>query len=69
VAALPCVKPGAKTVNALQGGDLIMTALLFDKSEFVPEPAAAEPAKNGEPCLRRAVRDQVVMHREAVDDL
>jgi transposase len=46
-----------------------MTAPLFDKSEFVPEPAAVEPAKKGEPRLRRAVRDQIVMHWEAVDDL
>jgi transposase len=46
-----------------------MTAPLFDKSEFVPEPAVAEPAKKGEPRLRLAVRDQIVMHWEAVDDL
>lgn len=46
-----------------------MTAPLFDKSEFVPEPAAAEPVKKGEPRLRLAVRDQIVMHCEAVDDL
>ena len=46
-----------------------MTAPLFDKSEFVPEPAAAEPTKKGVPRLRRAVRDQIVMHWEAVDDL
>jgi transposase len=46
-----------------------MTAPLFDKSEFVPESAAAEPAKKGEPRLRLAVRDQIVMHWEAVDDL
>ena len=46
-----------------------MTAPLFDKSDFVPEPAAAEPAKKGEPRLRLAVRDQIVMHWEAVDDL
>jgi transposase len=46
-----------------------MTAPLFDKSEFSPEPAAAEPATKGVPRLRRAVRDQVVVHWEAVDDL
>jgi transposase len=46
-----------------------MTAPLFDKSEFVPESAVAEPAKKGEPRLRLAVRDQIVMHWEAVDDL
>ena len=46
-----------------------MTAPLFDKSQFVPEPAAAEPTQKGEPRLRRAVRDQIVMHCEAVDDL
>ena len=46
-----------------------MTAPLFDKSEFVPEPAAAEPTTKGVPRLRRAVRDQVVVHWEAVDNL
>ena len=46
-----------------------MTAPLFDKSEFVPEPAAEEPSKKGPPRLRLAVRDQIVMHWEAVDDL
>jgi hypothetical protein len=46
-----------------------MTAPLFDKSEFVPESTAAEPTPKREPRLRRAVRDQVVMHCEAVDDL
>ena len=42
---------------------------MFDKSEFVPEPAAVEPMQKGNPRLRLAVRDQIVMHWEAVDDL
>ncbi len=46
-----------------------MMAPLFDKSEFVPEPAAVEPMQKGNPRLRLAVRDQIVMHWEAVDDL
>jgi transposase len=46
-----------------------MMAPLFDKSEFMPERVTVEPSKKGEPRLRRAVRDQIVMHWEAVDDL
>ena len=67
-AALPGIRRGSQPVNALHGGDY-MTAPLFDKSEFVPEPAAEEPSKKGPPRLRLAVRDQIVMHWEAVDDL
>jgi hypothetical protein len=41
-----------------------MAAPLFDKSEFVPESTAEVAAQKGEPRLRRAVRDQIVMHWE-----
>jgi transposase len=47
-----------------------MTSQLFDKSEFMPEPAPpSKPPGPGRPRLRCAVRDQIVMHCEAVDDL
>lgn len=43
---------------------------LFDRSEFIPAegPVADQPA-TGEPRLRCAVRDQVIMHCEALDNL
>jgi transposase len=43
---------------------------LFDRSEFIrPETPADEGTPTGKPRLRCAVRDQVVMHSEALDDL
>jgi transposase len=47
-----------------------VTRPLFDKSEFVPQDVApARPLDAGRPRLRCAVRDQIVMHYEALDDL